>query len=159
MTRKQNMAHVNEYVPLAYVGKRTPVKVTTGSETLVEQYHEETTNINKIIARYRSGGSFPQRRGEPNYADVSQVGEFMDVRLQMSEAQQNYDNLPDFIKEKLPFADIGNVSDETLQEIFGNADDRGNEANTGATPTGTGEVPDGEAAPAGAGADQADTAK
>lgn len=111
------MAEVDEYIPVHYHGKRTPVVLDTGSETVVEQHHEETTNINKIIGRYRSGVPLPHA-GEQMYADVSQVGELLDVKLQMSELQSNYENLPDFIKEKLPFADIGNVTDDTLKAMF-----------------------------------------
>lgn len=125
------MAEVDEYIPEHYFGKRTPVVLDTGSETVVEQHHEETTNINKIIGRYRSGVPLPHA-GEQMYADVSQVGELLDVKLQMSELQNNYENLPDFIKEKLPFADIGNVSDETLKEMISEhikTDQKANEVN------------------------------
>jgi len=113
-----------------------PVKLDTGSETIVEQCHEETTNINKIIGRYRQSGVLPEHR-QGDYVDSSNVGELMDIKMMQSEMQKNYENLPDFIKEKLPLADIGNVSDETLQEIFNNeiqkpqqhVDNQGNEGN------------------------------
>jgi len=98
------MAKVNEYIPIHYVGRRNPVKVNTGDETLVEQCHEETTNINKIIARYRTSGVLPERR-EGRYEDVSEVGEFMDVRLQMNAAIQAYEDLPNSITDQ--FNDVG----------------------------------------------------
>jgi len=111
------MAKVNDYIPLHYVGRRTPVRVNTGTETRVEQCHQETTNINKIIARYRTSGVLPAGR-EGRYEDVSQVGDLLDVKLQIEEMQNMYESLPNNIKEKLPFADIGNVDNETLSELF-----------------------------------------
>jgi len=111
------MSKVNEYIPLHYVGKRIPVKLDTGTETLVEQSHEETTNINKIVARYRRSGGLPPAP-EAQYADVSEIGELMDVKLAFTDMQQAYNELPEFIKEKLPFADIGNVTDETLRQMY-----------------------------------------
>jgi len=98
------MAKVNEYIPIHYVGRRTPVKVNTGDETLVEQCHEETTNINKIIARYRTSGVLPQGR-EGRYEDVSEIGELMDVRLQMNAAMAAYEELPKSITDQ--FNDVG----------------------------------------------------
>ena len=94
-----------------------PVKLETGSETIVEQHHEETTNINKIIGRYKRGTPLPINENA-NYADVSEVGELMDIKLMMSDMQKSYENLPDFIKEKLPLADISSVTDESLQALF-----------------------------------------
>lgn len=94
-----------------------PVKLDTGDKTIVEQHHEETTNINKIIGRYRRGAPLPINENA-NYTDVSEVGELMDIKLMMSDMQQNYENLPDFIKDKLPLADISSVTDESLQALF-----------------------------------------
>lgn len=131
------MSKVNEYIPLHYVGKRIPVKLDTGTETLVEQSHEETTNINKIVARYRRSGGLPPAP-EAQYADVSEIGELMDVKLAFTDMQNAYAELPEFIKDKLPFADIGNVDDETLQEMFANANHRGNENDAEKTPDRTG---------------------
>lgn len=106
-----------DYRPVHYLGRRKPVRLDTGDKTIVEQCHEETTNINKIIGRYKRGQPLPINENA-TYADVSNVGELMDIKLMMTDMQKNYENLPDFIKEKLPFADIGNVSDETLQGLF-----------------------------------------
>lgn len=98
------MAKVNEYIPIHYVGRRNPVTVCTGPDTIVEQCHEETTNINKIIARYRTGGQLPEYR-EGQYLDVSEVGEFHEVRLQMNAALAAYDDLPESITSQ--FKDAG----------------------------------------------------
>lgn len=102
--RKAKMAHVNEYVPIHYVGRHTPVRVNTGTETLVEQCHEETTNINKIIARYRVSGRMPEHR-EGQYLDVSEIGDFTEVREQMNAAMEAYENLPKNITDQ--FSDVG----------------------------------------------------
>jgi len=118
-----------------------PVKLDTGSETIVEQCHEETTNINKIIGRYRQSGVLPEHR-QGAYIDTTQVGELMDIKLMMSEMQQSYENLPDNVKEKLPFADIGNVSDETLKELFSNDDTQANQTQDGRTQIPTGDSQD-----------------
>lgn len=81
-----------------------PVKLYTGEETIVEQHHEETTNINKIIGRYRRSGVLPAYR-EGSYADVSEVRELMDVKLTMAAAMEAYESLPRSITDQ--FADVG----------------------------------------------------
>jgi len=149
------MAKVNDYIPIHYVGRRTPVRVNTGTETRVEQCHQETTNINKIVARYRTSGVLPAGR-EGRYEDVSEIGELLDVKMQISEMQNMYEGLPDNIKEKLPFADIGNVSDETLQELFTNDDHRANEGNIGKSQEEIEPMQDSRAAPGGAGENKTD---
>lgn len=113
-----------------------PVKLDTGTETIVEQHHEETTNINKIIGRYRRSGVLPPGR-EGHFSDVSEVGELLDVQMKLEEAKINYENLPENIKEKLPFADIGNVSNETLQEMFNALNGKADEADGVQTPAET----------------------
>lgn len=90
------MAKVNEYIPVHYVGRRVPVRLNTGTETLVEQCHVETTNINKIIARYRQTGQLPEHR-EGRYEDVSNIGEFNEVREHMNAALAAYEELPESI--------------------------------------------------------------
>jgi len=107
----------SSYLPISFFGVRTPVKLETGDETIVEQHHQETTNINKIVARYQRSGEMPPAP-EARYMDVSNIGDLMDVKLRIAETSENYEKLPDYIKEKLPLADIENVSNETLQELF-----------------------------------------
>lgn len=98
------MAKVNEYIPVHYVGRRVPVRLNTGTETLVEQCHVETTNINKIIARYRQTGQLPEHR-EGRYEDVSNIGEFNEVREHMNAALAAYEELPESITGQ--FSDAG----------------------------------------------------
>lgn len=81
-----------------------PVKLFTGKDTIVEQHHEETTNINKIIARYRRSGQMPEHR-EGTYADVSNVGELLDTKMQFDQVEEIFENLPQVIKDQ--FKDSG----------------------------------------------------
>lgn len=99
------MAKVNEYIPIHYVGRRHPVGVDTGSETIVDQSHKEMTNINKIVSRYLSGAQLPNKAHEGQYGDVSEIGDFMDVRETMNAALAAYDDLPNSITDQ--FNDAG----------------------------------------------------
>lgn len=76
-----------------------PVKLFTGEKTIVEQHHEETTNINKIVARYRRSGQMPEHR-EGTYADVSNVGELLDTKMQFDQVEEIFENLPQVIKDQ-----------------------------------------------------------
>lgn len=117
------MAQVKEYLPpVHYYGRRHPVRVNTGSETLVEQCHQETTNINKIIARYHRSGVLPEHR-EGRYADVSEVGELMDVRMQMNAALAAYEELPASIKDQ--FKDAGEFVEYAERQRAAEADQTG----------------------------------
>lgn len=120
---------VNEYIPVHYVGKRKRVTVDTGDETIVEQHHEESTNINKIIARYRNTGMLPRSAQQGVYMDVSEVGDFMDTRLQMAAALERFNNLPPNIRDE--FADAGEFMEyvERQQKL---ADQAAKEAAPGA---------------------------
>lgn len=147
------MAKVNEYIPIHFVGKRVAPKVNTGTETLVEQCHEETTNINKIIARYRQSGTLPEHR-EGMYADVSNVGELLEMKIQMQELRDAYELMPDVVKEKLPLADIENVTDESLREMF-SVDNSADQASAGASQDEAQTMQNGPATEGGARQDQA----
>jgi len=99
--RKEKMAHVSEYVPpevRQFVGKRIAVKLHTGTATRVEQCHQENTNINKIVARYRRSGGLPEAP-EGNYGDTTDVGEYYDVVTKLREARESFENLPSQIKD------------------------------------------------------------
>lgn len=138
------MAKVNEYIPVHYVGRRTPVRVNTGPETRVEQCHQETTNINRIIARYRTSGVLPENR-PGRYEDVSEVGEFMDVRLQMNAAMQAYEDLPNSITDQ--FNDVGEFLEYAERQRQADAL-RSEPSDSGDNPTTTGGVSPPESPPA-----------
>lgn len=95
----ENGAMYDMYIP------HKPVKLNTGTKTIVEQHHEETTNINKIIGRYRRSGVLPPQTQEPQYADVSEVPELLGARLQMADAMEAYANLPKSITDQ--FNNVG----------------------------------------------------
>lgn len=94
------LLHVEEYIPLHYKGTRRRVTLNTGPETLVEQCHREETDINKIMAKYRVTGQLPPGRSEPRYADVSAIGDMMDVKLRIEDAMEAFDSLPESIRER-----------------------------------------------------------
>lgn len=104
--RKEKMAPAIEYlpeelpVPKMWYGPRRRVTVVTGPDTIVEQCHREVTDINKIIGRYRRTGMLPPARHEPRYEDVSNVGELLDVKMQMQQAAEAYDALPEEVRNK-----------------------------------------------------------
>lgn len=85
-----------------FVGERVPVRITTGSDTIVEQCHREVTNINKLVQKYSGAGGLPPAP-EARYMDVSNIGDLMDVKIKMQEAAQAYQDLPPNIRDS--FAD------------------------------------------------------
>lgn len=93
------MEKVAEYIPKMYMGKRIRVALNTGKETIVEQNHRETNNINKIVKRYQSTGQLPPGR-EGRFEDVSNIGEYHDVVLRYAEAIEAYENLPPAITDQ-----------------------------------------------------------
>lgn len=94
------MAKASEYIPARlYMGRRTRVTVNTGTDTIVEQHHRETNNINKIVKRYQSTGQLPPGR-EGRYEDVSMIGDYHDVVLKYAEASEAYQNLPEAITNR-----------------------------------------------------------
>jgi len=143
------MAKVNDYIPIHYVGRRTPVRVNTGTETRVEQCHQETTNINKIISRYRTSGVLPAGR-EGRYEDVSEIGEFAEVREQMNAALAAYEDLPKSITDQ--FKDAGEFI-EYAEKQRQAAAMRSESSDSDNNPTNTGGVSPPESTPATAPAD------
>lgn len=85
---------------LHFSGERKRVTVETGTETLVEQHHRDVCNINKLVAKYARTGGFPEPQEAPRFADVSEVGEYLDVRMRMAEALDAYDELPAAITDR-----------------------------------------------------------
>lgn len=97
--KSEGLTQVAEYLPKSWMGPRRRVGLDTGSDSKTEQWHRETTDMNKIVARYIRAGGLPP--GPPaRYADVSEIGDLMDVKLKMADAMEAYENLPIEITSK-----------------------------------------------------------
>lgn len=129
------------------------VKVYTGTETIVEQHHEENTNINKIINRYRRSGVLPENR-QGTYMDVSNVPELHEAKLQMRNALKLYEELPKEITDN--FDDIEDFLSTMEQIENDNATNLENAENTGRPPHETEPVQNGGTNTPGTGEDKAD---
>ena len=118
-----------------YIGERVPVRLNTGKETYVEQHHAETTNINKIIGRYRRTGQMPVGK-PPRYADVTIVREQLDVQLQLIEAMGLYDELPQEIRDNFRTAQdfLAYVDQQAQMEALAAAEEVPPEPITGTAP-------------------------
>lgn len=97
---------------ISYYGKRLQVGLDCGDVCIVEQHHEEMTNINKIVGRYRKTGILPQV-GEPKYADVSEVGDLLDTKMQMDAAMEAYYRLPQAVRDN--FADAQDFAENAIE--------------------------------------------
>jgi len=67
--------------------------ITTGTSK-VDQSQRDTTDINKIVARAKRTGHFPQTGRQPFYADVSHVGSLLDSYEVVQRAEVAFSQLP-----------------------------------------------------------------
>lgn len=64
------------------------------------QADRDEVDINKIIARVKSGGSLPVFNGEPFYGDVSDLGGLQEAYLKVQEAEALFMEFPANVRER-----------------------------------------------------------
>lgn len=82
---------------------RERVRVTlccTEEEDKCQSEFEKDCDINVILSRIvRNGGEIPKDEA-PVYADVSEIGDFVDTQMKLVEVKNMFDSLPDKVKER-----------------------------------------------------------
>lgn len=75
---------------------------TFNEPSLTVQAEEPNCNINNIMQRYATQGILPPTNGtEPQYADVSNIGDYMECLQVVQNAQQAFDSLPSALRKEL----------------------------------------------------------
>ena len=65
---------------------------------ITEQYHNDSCDINKILAQFMETGIMPPtNQRTPNYMDVSEV-DFHDMQTQIANANSLFEELPEHVK-------------------------------------------------------------
>ncbi len=65
---------------------------------LTEQSHQNTCDINLILAQFMETGIMPNmKQNTPQYADVSEI-DFQDIQNQLATAKTLFEELPDHVK-------------------------------------------------------------
>lgn len=73
---------------------RRRVSTFTPGKTMTEQAHGNACNINTIVNRYKAGQPLPERDGQPNFGDFSQVVDYHEAVTQVDEAETAFMALP-----------------------------------------------------------------
>lgn len=69
--------------------------------SMTEQHHQEKCDINNIIQRYTLQGVLPEVINDPGvYTDISDVGDFLSMQLQVLETQQRFMALPAEVRKE-----------------------------------------------------------
>ncbi|AXH77459.1 MAG: internal scaffolding protein [Microviridae sp.] len=82
---------------------------------LAVQHLKDEVDINKIVARIQKTGLFPERRGEPFFGDVSDLGGLADAYRKVQESKELFMEFPADIREKFqndPIKMISFLEDE-----------------------------------------------
>lgn len=75
---------------------------TFNEPSLTVQAEEPNCNINSIMARYATQGILPPTNGAtPQYADVSNIGDYMECLQVVQNAQNAFDSLPSALRKEL----------------------------------------------------------
>ena len=70
--------------------------------SLTVQAEEPNCNINNIMQRYATQGILPPTNGaEAQYADVSNIGDYMECLQVVQNAQNAFDSLPSALRKEL----------------------------------------------------------
>ncbi len=76
--------------------------LTFEKPSLTVQAEEPNCNINSIMARYATQGVLPPINGaEAQYADVSNIGDYMECLQVVQSAQNAFDALPSSLRKEL----------------------------------------------------------
>lgn len=73
--------------------------INTG-EVITKQDLAETTNINKIMAKYQKTGHIPQVTAQPLYGDVASGIDYSQAMNVVAKAQQQFMSMPAQVRDK-----------------------------------------------------------
>lgn len=73
---------------------RRQVVTEVSSDTKTEQFHEGSTNISAIMAKYRRTQLAPQRSTPGFYGDFTTVGDYQDTLNRIEHAKASFMTLP-----------------------------------------------------------------
>lgn len=93
---------------------------TFNEPSLTVQAEEPNCNINNIMQRYATQGILPPvNTAEPQYVDVSNIGDYMQCLQVVQNAQQAFDSLPSALRKELdnnPANLLSFIQDENNKE-------------------------------------------
>lgn len=69
-----------------------------GTESKTKQSFRDDCDINKIVARYKATGMYPQTGKTPTYGDFSMADGLHSAMNLVQEAQQEFDRLPSAVR-------------------------------------------------------------
>lgn len=117
---------------------RERVLTPIGSETKTKQSFRDETDVNNIVRKFANEGIMPRMLDEPQYIDVSAVGDYKSILDTLREAEAMFLQLPDEVRGR--FADLEDfaeqldgLDDEAAAELLG-PDRPGSESEPGAAP-------------------------
>ena len=76
------------------------VKVVFPDDGLTRQSEQDSCDINKIMARYRTTGILPHDQTDAFYADVSMMGDYQDAIHQVERGQEIFGSLPSAVRAR-----------------------------------------------------------
>ena len=81
-------------------GRRRVSQDFSDEKSMTEQSHRNKVNINKIIAKYKKTGLFPQRKDIPTYGDFSNATDYHTMLNKIQAANDDFMSLPSDLRSR-----------------------------------------------------------